>query len=182
VFGGGFGHLLDEDGAGVAEPDAVGGPVMEVEAGEVGSGAAEEVGGAALGGEIVDEDVHILHSRQVADDLAVDPGDRLEFAGPVFGVVGPGDPGGGVWGPLGGHAVGRRLVGRSAHLAAPSWEGTPLPRSKSVQSLPFTRFRGGLPRRSRQSNSPGSRLDELASASVACLRKEPADLSIAVWR
>ena len=30
MFGGGFGHLFYEDGAGVAEPDAVGGPVVEV--------------------------------------------------------------------------------------------------------------------------------------------------------
>ena len=41
---------------------------------------------------------------EVADDLGVDPGDGLELAGPVFGVVGPGDPGGGVGLPLGGHA------------------------------------------------------------------------------
>ena len=33
---------FDEDGAGVAEPDAVGGPVVEVEAGEVGAAAAED--------------------------------------------------------------------------------------------------------------------------------------------
>jgi hypothetical protein len=38
----------------------------------------------------------------------------LEFAGPVVGVVGPGDPGGGVRGPLGGHAVG--FVGWTGHL------------------------------------------------------------------
>ena len=41
--------VFDEDGAGVAEPDAVGGPVVEVEAGEVGSGAAEVAGGAVFG-------------------------------------------------------------------------------------------------------------------------------------
>ncbi len=38
-------RVADEDGAGVAEPDAVGEPVMEVEAGEVGSGAAGACGG-----------------------------------------------------------------------------------------------------------------------------------------
>ena len=97
--------IFDEDGAGVAEPDAVGGPVVEVEAGEVGSGALEEAGGAALGGEVVDEDVDVFDAGEVADDLGVDPGDGLEFSGPVLGVVGPGDPGGGVRSPLGGHAV-----------------------------------------------------------------------------
>ena len=54
---------------------------------------------------VVDEDVDVFDLREVADDLAVDPGDGLELAGPVLGVVGPGDPGGGVRGPLGGHAV-----------------------------------------------------------------------------
>ena len=39
--------IFDEDGAGVAEPDAVGGPVVEVEAGEVGSAALEDAGGTA---------------------------------------------------------------------------------------------------------------------------------------
>ncbi len=65
----------------------------------------EDGGGAAFGGEVVDEDVDVFDAGEVADDLGVDPGDGLEFAGPVFGVVGPGDPGGGVGGPLGGHAV-----------------------------------------------------------------------------
>ena len=51
---------FDEDGAGVAQPDAVGGPVVEVEAGEVGAAALENGGGAALGGEVVDEDVDVF--------------------------------------------------------------------------------------------------------------------------
>ena len=58
-----------------------------------------------LGGEVVDEDVDVFDAGEVADDFGVDPGDGLEFSGPVLGVVGPGDPGGGVGGPLGGHAV-----------------------------------------------------------------------------
>ena len=41
--------VFDEDGAGVAEPDAIGLPLMEVEAGEIGSGAAEVAGGAGFG-------------------------------------------------------------------------------------------------------------------------------------
>ena len=96
---------LYEDGAAVAEPDAVGGPVVEVGAGQVGAVAAEDGGGAALGGEVVDEDVDVFYAGEVADDFGIHPGDGLEFFGPVFGVVGPGDPGGGVGGPLGGHAV-----------------------------------------------------------------------------
>src|SRR5580704_4167823 len=83
---------------------------MKVEAGEVGSGAAEVAGGAIFGVRVVDEDVDIFYLGEVADDLGVDPGDGLKFSGPVFGVVGPGDPGGGVGAPLGGHAVVGRLV------------------------------------------------------------------------
>jgi hypothetical protein len=56
--------------------------------------------------------VDVFAAGEVADDLGVDPGDGLELSGPVLGVVGPGDPGGGVGGPLGGHAVvSRFLVG-----------------------------------------------------------------------
>ena len=79
--------------------------MMEVGAGEVGATAAEDVGGAALGGEVVDKDVDVFDAEEMADDLGVDPGDGLEIPGPVFWVVGPGHPGGGVGRPLGGHAV-----------------------------------------------------------------------------
>ncbi len=73
----------------------------------------EHAAGAVLGGLVVDEDVDVLATGEVADDLGVDPGDGLELSGPVLGVVGPGDPGGGVWCPLGGHAV--VLIARLAH-------------------------------------------------------------------
>ena len=94
----------DEDRAGVAEPDAVSTPGVEVQASEVSALAAEHAVGSLFGGDVVYQDVNVFHARKMADDLAVDPGDGLEFAGPVFGVVRPGDPGGGVRGPLGGHA------------------------------------------------------------------------------
>ena len=45
-----------------------------------------------------------LAGRELADDLAVDPGDGRELARPVARVVRPGDPGGLVRLPLGGHA------------------------------------------------------------------------------
>src|SRR5712692_5207470 len=41
---------------------------------------------------------------QVADDFRVDPGNWLEFSGPVAAVVRPGEPGGRVGLPFGGHA------------------------------------------------------------------------------
>ena len=105
-------RIFYEDGAGVAEPDAVGLPVMEVEAGEVGSGAAEVAGGTIFCVGVIDEDVDVFDLGEVANDFGVDPGDGLKFSGPVLGVMGPCDPGGGVRSPLGGHAVvGRLWVG-----------------------------------------------------------------------
>jgi hypothetical protein len=122
--------VFDEDGAGVAEPDAVSGPLVEVEAGEVGSGATEEIGGAAFGFVVVDEDVDVFDAREMTNDLAVDPRDGLEFAGPVVGVMRPGDPGGGVRSPLGGHAVLRLRVGCAAHLVVLLLRRYPLPGQK----------------------------------------------------
>jgi hypothetical protein len=42
---------------------------------------------------------------QMANDFGVDPWDRFEFAGPIGAVVWPGEPGGGMGLPFGGHAV-----------------------------------------------------------------------------
>lgn len=104
--------VFDEDGSGVAEPDAVGGPVVEVEAGEVGSGTEEDTANTFFCGFIVDEDVDVFDLREVTGDFGIDPGDGLEFSGLVFGVVRPRDPSGGVRGPFGRHAVaGRSLFG-----------------------------------------------------------------------
>ena len=95
---------VDEDGAGVAQPDAVGGPVVEVEAGEVGAAAAKDAVARRSAARSLTRMWTSSTRGEMADDLGVDPGDGLELAGPVVGVVGPGDPGGGVRLPLGGHA------------------------------------------------------------------------------
>ena len=42
---------------------------------------------------------------QVADDFGIDPGDRLELSRPVAAIMRPGEPGGGVRFPFGGHAI-----------------------------------------------------------------------------
>jgi hypothetical protein len=78
--------------------------VVEVEAREIRAAALEDAGGAALGGEIVDQDVDALDAGEMADDLGVNPRDGLKLAGPVVGIVRPCDPCGGVRLPLGGHA------------------------------------------------------------------------------
>ncbi len=113
--------VFDEDGAGVSEPDAIGLPLVEVETGEIGSGAAEVADGAVFGVGIVDEDVDGLDLGEVADDFGVDPGNGLKFSGPVLGIVRPGDPGGGMRSPLGGHAVVGRLV-----VCAAQWYPLPV--------------------------------------------------------
>ena len=53
---------------------------------------------------ILQQDAHPLDLRKFAHDLAVDPRNGLEAARPVVFVVRPGDPGGFVRFPLGGHA------------------------------------------------------------------------------
>jgi hypothetical protein len=61
---------------------------MEVEAGEVGSGAAEVADGAIFGVGIVDEDVDGFDLGEVADDFGVDPGDGLNFPGQSSALCG----------------------------------------------------------------------------------------------
>jgi hypothetical protein len=101
--------------------------LVEVEAGEIGSGAAEVADGAVFGVGIVDENVDGFYLGEVADDFGVDPGNGLEFSGPVLGVVGPRDPRGSVRSPLGWHAVVGRLV-----IGAAQW--SPLPVKKCAKS------------------------------------------------
>src|SRR5207244_1573143 len=78
----------------------------------VDAAAAQAVAGAGLVGG-VGEDVDRFALVQVVDDVGVDPGDGVELAGPVVGVVRPGEPRRLVRLPLGGHAQagGRRGVG-----------------------------------------------------------------------
>ncbi len=103
----GDGHLpgavLDEERAIVARPAPVGRRAEEVDHLEVRADAREQLARARLARRVVDQDAHPLAPRQVADHLAVDPGDRRQLARPVARLVRPGDPGGGVRLPLGGH-------------------------------------------------------------------------------
>ena len=130
------GGVFDEDGAGVAEPDAVGGPGVEVEAGEVGSGAEEVAGGAALGVGVVDEDVDVFDLGEMADDLGSRPRGwagifraSLRRCGARRSRWRRGEPT-------------RRACGSRSACGRCS-VGTPYP-YKSVQSLPIKRFKSGL--------------------------------------
>ena len=111
----GPGAVVDQERrAGVAEPDAVGGRLDELDPPEVHPHLVQALGGSDLHLPPLDHDVDPLDPAQVPDDLGVDPGHRRELAGPVVAVVGPGDPGRLVRLPLGGHPI-SELGGRLGH-------------------------------------------------------------------
>jgi len=60
---------------------------------------------AALDFGVLHQDLDLLVPGEDADDLAVDPRDRRELAGPVGEAVRPGQPGRPVGHPLRGHRV-----------------------------------------------------------------------------
>ncbi len=103
-----FEFSLEEDGAGVAGPDAVGGLGVEGDVGEVGVVAFKNFGDIfrkAVAFGRLHKDVHAFGLREEADDLRVDPGDGFELVGPILVVVGPGDPCRFMLGPFRGHGV-----------------------------------------------------------------------------
>ena len=105
--------VLDEERAIVARPAPVGRRADEVDHAEVGAHALQQLACPRLRGGVVDQDADPLAAGQVADHLAVDPGDGRQLAGPVARLVRPGDPRGGVRLPLRRHAkaeLGRRFT------------------------------------------------------------------------
>src|SRR5262249_2853623 len=86
--------VLDEDGPEVARPAAVEGKAEELDKGGIDGDARQEPARAGLRPRARHEDPHDLPRREVAHDLAVDPGDRRELAGPVREAVRPREPGG----------------------------------------------------------------------------------------
>ena len=97
--------VADKDGAGVPRPTAVSGPAVKAHVVEVGASALENTGHALQRLAVFDDDVDLLVAGEQAHDLRIEPGDGLEFSGPVLGIVGPGEPGGFVRFPFGRHAV-----------------------------------------------------------------------------
>ena len=87
---------------------------MKLDASKIGAAADEKIASTFLRSHIVDQNVDSFDSGEVADDIAIDPGNGLEFPWPVFWIMRPCDPGGGVRLPLGGHVqaegAGRGLV------------------------------------------------------------------------
>ena len=94
-----------EDAAGVAQPDAIRGPVVKSDIVRESVGALEHSARLPRCGRVVDDQFDALMLRQIANDFGVDPRNRLEFSRPVAVKVRPSQPRGGVRFPLGGHAV-----------------------------------------------------------------------------
>ena len=92
--------VVHERRRGVAQPDAIVGHDVEPVAVEGRSRARELLARALAHFLVMAEDLHALVAMEHAHDLGVHPRNRLEFAGPVGLVVGPGDPGGGVRRPF----------------------------------------------------------------------------------
>jgi hypothetical protein len=85
--------------------------MVELDRGEVGVALIQNAPGALLGIGILDQNADTLHSREVPDNLAVEPRDGFEFPRPIRFLVRPGEPGGGVRLPFSGHAETERARG-----------------------------------------------------------------------
>ena len=68
-------------------------------------GSVKQLTDLALGCGVVDDQFDALVASEVADDLGVDPWNRLELARPIAVIVRPGEPRCGVRLPFGGHAI-----------------------------------------------------------------------------
>ena len=120
-----IGGRSEKDATGIARPPAIGAPAMKTNFVGERIRFFEHRARAIFPAQIVDDQVHTLMPCQRADDLGIDPLDRFEFPRPVGAEVRPGEPGGYVWLPLGGHAVslcgGEKFGTRSGLLAGYSF-------------------------------------------------------------
>ena len=94
-----------ENASGVAQPDAVGRPAMEADIFQRCVTFIKTLADFSFRRDIANDQLDALVSRQIANDLRIDPRDRLKFPRPIAVVVGPCKPGRGVRLPFGGHAV-----------------------------------------------------------------------------
>jgi hypothetical protein len=80
----------------------------ELDGREIGVAFLQNAPDALLGLGVLDQNAHAFHARQMTNDLAIQPRDRLEFSRPVGFLVRPGEPGGLVRLPLGRHPEAQR--------------------------------------------------------------------------
>ena len=84
---------LHKDRPGITRPAAVGGMMDELDAGQFSPGARENAASNLLVGLAVHQQAHALARDNLADDLPIDPADRLYLIRPVDGIVRPDQPG-----------------------------------------------------------------------------------------
>src|SRR5208283_22952 len=111
-----------KDAAGVARPYAIGAPAMKADVIGKRVRLFKYRARPLFPTGVIDDQVHPLMPRQVADNLGVDPRNRRELSRPVAAEMRPGKPCGLVRLPLGRHAVspGRRekFGTRASHLSS----------------------------------------------------------------
>src|SRR5438445_13502655 len=94
-----------EDAAGIARPHAISAPAMKENTIRESARFLEHHARSLFPTRVIDDQVHTLVPCQVADDLGIDPWDRIELARPVGAKMRPRKPGRVVRLALGGHAV-----------------------------------------------------------------------------
>src|SRR5215471_17175978 len=100
-----------KNGTGIARPAAIGGPEMEFDPLQADVAAIEDGAYTVALDRVQDDDVHVLHTAEVADDIGIDPGNALELSRPVVLIARPGDPSSLMSLPLRRHAV-SKFAGR----------------------------------------------------------------------
>ena len=98
--------VANEDRAVIARPASIRGPAEELDRAHVHSAFGENAPGAFFERGVFDQNADALHARQPPHDIAIDPRNGREFSRPIGSLVRPGEPGGFVRLPFGGHAPG----------------------------------------------------------------------------
>ena len=95
--------VFHENRTGIARPSAIGGKFEELHARRIHTHAFEHATRARFMLFRIHQDANCFAFGEMADNFTVDPVNRLDFTGPVGGIVRPADPGGLVRFPFGGH-------------------------------------------------------------------------------
>src|SRR5712692_9445890 len=96
--------VANEYGAIVPRPNPVGGINEKLDGVKLRTGLLKNTPGAVFLIVVVNQNTNALDPCELAYDVGVNPRDRCESARPILVIVWPGDPGGLMRFPLGGHA------------------------------------------------------------------------------
>ena len=103
----------NKDAPGVPHPNAIRRPPMKTNIREHHISLLQKLANFALRRRIIDNQLHPLMPCQIANDLGINPRNRLKLSRPIPVVVRPREPCCSVWLPLGGHAVAGWCRGRT---------------------------------------------------------------------